>query len=156
MHINFWLDKWMPSDRSLMNLSTQQTITLAVKDALTGAGDWDINFLATHLPHNMMNQVVAIPTPKDMDGPYAIGGLEPILVTSLYKVPTTSNESVTFPMRGVGKAYGIGRVLTKFKLSCGLRPINVSLLIIVEADGGLGCPPLAQFVEMKMKRQSMC
>jgi len=45
MQTNFWLDKWMPSGHSPMNLSIQQTfdITLSVKDALTGAGDWDIN-----------------------------------------------------------------------------------------------------------------
>lgn len=65
----------MPDCCSIKNLSTQKTIdtTLALKDVLAGSGDWDINFLATHLPHNMMNQVVAIPAPKDTDGPNTIG-----------------------------------------------------------------------------------
>jgi len=65
----------MCTGHSLMNMCTQQTIdtTLAVKDALTCVGDWDVNFLTTHLPHNMMNQVVAIPAPTDTDGPDAIG-----------------------------------------------------------------------------------
>ncbi|PNX84623.1 hypothetical protein L195_g040686, partial [Trifolium pratense] len=62
--INFWLDKWMPNENSLMNLSTQQTIdtTLTVKDILTYKGEWNINFLNTHLPHTIVNQLVAIYT----------------------------------------------------------------------------------------------
>jgi len=55
--INFWLDNWMSDGRSLMNLSTQQTIdtTLTLKDTLTEAGEWDINFLTTNLPHEIVN-----------------------------------------------------------------------------------------------------
>ncbi|MCI59449.1 hypothetical protein A2U01_0080704, partial [Trifolium medium] len=58
-----------------MNSSTQQTIdtTITVKDALTESGDWEINFLMTHLPQTTVNQVLAIPTPKVSDGPDSIG-----------------------------------------------------------------------------------
>jgi len=90
----------MSSGRSLMNLSTQQTIdtTLAVKDALTGAGDWDINFLATHLPQDVMNQVVAIPAPKDTDGPDAIGwigtNIRHFTVQSAYNLQREHNISM--------------------------------------------------------------
>ncbi|MCI35438.1 ribonuclease H, partial [Trifolium medium] len=57
-----------------MNNSTQQIIdtTLTVKDALTESGDWDTNFLTTHLPLNIINQVMAIPAPKETDGPNSI------------------------------------------------------------------------------------
>ena len=73
--INFWLDNWMSDGRSLMNLSTQQTIdtTLTLKDTLTEAGEWDINFLTTNLPHEIVNQLVAILAPKETDGPDSIG-----------------------------------------------------------------------------------
>jgi hypothetical protein len=59
--INFWLDKWMPNGRTLMNLSTQQTvdITLTIKDTLTETGNWDLNFLTTNLPQDVVNQLVA-------------------------------------------------------------------------------------------------
>jgi hypothetical protein len=40
-----------------MKLSTQQTIdtTLTMKDILTDMGEWDNNFLTTHLPHAIVN-----------------------------------------------------------------------------------------------------
>jgi hypothetical protein len=73
--INFWLDKWMPNGRTLMNLSTQQTvdITLTIKDTLTETGNWDLNFLTTNLPRDVVNQLVAIPAPKETDGPDSLG-----------------------------------------------------------------------------------
>jgi hypothetical protein len=73
--INFWLDKWMPNGQTLMNFSTQQTIdtTLTVKDTLTESGDWDVNFLTIHLLDGIMKDLVAIPAPKDTDGPDSIG-----------------------------------------------------------------------------------
>ena len=62
--INFWLDNWMPDGRSLMSLSTQQTIdtTLTLKDTLTEAGKWDINFLTTNLPPRNCQSVGGYPS----------------------------------------------------------------------------------------------
>ncbi|MCH81203.1 RNA-directed DNA polymerase (Reverse transcriptase) [Trifolium medium] len=73
--VNFWLDKWMTDGHSLMNHSTQQMVdtTLTVKDTLTATGEWDINFLTANLPLTIVNQLVAIPAPKDTDGPDALG-----------------------------------------------------------------------------------
>jgi len=73
--INFWLDNWIPNGRSLINLSTQQTIdtTLTLKDTLTEVGEWDISFLTSNLPNEIVNQLVAIPAPKETDGPDSIG-----------------------------------------------------------------------------------
>jgi hypothetical protein len=73
--INFWLDNWMSDGHSFMNFSTQQTIdtTLTVKDTLTDTGEWEIIFLTTNLPHTTVNQLVAIPAPKDTDGPDILG-----------------------------------------------------------------------------------
>ncbi|GAU39340.1 hypothetical protein TSUD_60910 [Trifolium subterraneum] len=73
--INFWLDKWMPDGHTLMNLSTQQIVdtTLTIKDTVNDTGNWDLNFLTTHLPQTVVNQLVAIPTPKETDGPDSLG-----------------------------------------------------------------------------------
>ncbi|GAU44619.1 hypothetical protein TSUD_378970 [Trifolium subterraneum] len=73
--VNLWLDNWMRDDHSLMNHSTQQIIdtTLTVKDTLMDTGEWDINFLTANLPLTIVNQLVAIPAPKDTDGPDSLG-----------------------------------------------------------------------------------
>ncbi|CAJ2669285.1 unnamed protein product [Trifolium pratense] len=98
--INFWLDKWMPNGHSLMNFSTQQTIdtTLTVKDILTNMGEWDINFLTTHLPHTIVNQLVAIPAPKDTDGPDLLGwggtSTRQFTVQSAYNLQRGNNISI--------------------------------------------------------------
>jgi len=65
----------MPDGRSLMNICTQQTIdtTLTLKDTLTETGEWDLHFLTTNLPHITVNQLVAIPAPKETDGSDSIG-----------------------------------------------------------------------------------
>jgi hypothetical protein len=54
----------MPNGRTLLNLSTQQTVdtTLTIKDTLSGTENWDV-----------VNQLVAIPTPKETDGPDSQG-----------------------------------------------------------------------------------
>jgi hypothetical protein len=48
---------------TLMNDFIQQTID-TVKDALTELGYWNTNFLTTHLPLNIINRAMAIPTLK--------------------------------------------------------------------------------------------
>ena len=47
--------------------------TISVKDALNLAGDWDLNFLMDNLPADIVNQILALPTPSDFDGPDTVG-----------------------------------------------------------------------------------
>ncbi|PNX87940.1 RNA-directed DNA polymerase (reverse transcriptase) [Trifolium pratense] len=65
----------MTDGHSLMNHSTQQIVdtTLTVKNTLTDTGEWNIDFLIANLPLTTVNQLVAIPTPKDTDGPDSLG-----------------------------------------------------------------------------------
>ncbi|MCI07796.1 ribonuclease H, partial [Trifolium medium] len=65
----------MHDGHTLMNLSTQQIVdtTLTIKDTLIETGNWDLNFLTTHLPQTVVNQLVAIPSPKETDGPDSLG-----------------------------------------------------------------------------------
>ncbi|GAU49093.1 hypothetical protein TSUD_137780 [Trifolium subterraneum] len=74
-HINFWLDKWTLSGDSLINTTSQPVIdtTLSVRDVLNSTGDWNHNFLNDNLPVNIVNQILAIPAPTDLDGPDTIG-----------------------------------------------------------------------------------
>jgi hypothetical protein len=39
-----------------------------VQDVLNAVGDWNLAFLHENLPTNIVNQVVALPTPIDADG----------------------------------------------------------------------------------------
>jgi hypothetical protein len=112
----------MPDGRSLMNICTQQTIdtTLTLKDTLTETGEYDLNFLTTNLPNITVNQLVAIPAPKETVGWTPLVGLEQILVILLCKVLITCNERDTVLLKGIGRVCGVGKDLTKFKLSCGL------------------------------------
>jgi hypothetical protein len=59
----------------LMPTATNQLIdsTLMVKDVLTSEGKWNLNFLYNNLPHNIVNKVVALPTPKETDGSDLVG-----------------------------------------------------------------------------------
>jgi len=73
--INFWLDKWSPWGSSLLSNANNQLIdtTLSVKGVSTVDGSWNIDFLNSHLPLHKANQVFALPTPMDVDGPDTIG-----------------------------------------------------------------------------------
>jgi len=112
----------MPDDRSLLNICTQQTIdtTLTLKDTLTETDEWDLNFLTTNLPHITVNQLVAIPTPKETDGSDSIGwagtNTRHFTMQSAYNLQRERYRSI----EGIGRVCGVGKDLTEFKLSCGL------------------------------------
>jgi len=44
-----------------------------LKDTLIATVEWDLNFLTNILPHIIVNQLVAIPAPKEIDGLYSMG-----------------------------------------------------------------------------------
>jgi len=44
-------------------------IIASIRDALNTAGDWDLIFLMDNLPADIVNQILALPTPSDFDGP---------------------------------------------------------------------------------------
>jgi hypothetical protein len=73
--INFWMDKWTPSGSSLLLNATNNIvdITLLIKDVLIVKGQWDLNFLNTHLDPNTVSQIITIPTPMWVDGSDTIG-----------------------------------------------------------------------------------
>lgn len=67
---NFWLDKWVPNRSELLPSASQNFIdtTISVRDVLNAEGEWNLTFLHENLPTNIVNQVVALPTPIDADG----------------------------------------------------------------------------------------
>lgn len=68
-HTNFWLDKWVPNRTKLLPTASQNFIdtTIFMWDVLNAEGDWNLRFLRENLPTNIVNQVVALPTPIDAD-----------------------------------------------------------------------------------------
>ena len=74
-HTNFWLDKWVPNRSELFPSASQNFIdtTISVRDVLNTEGDWSLSFLRENLPTNIVNQVVALPTPIDVDGTDVMG-----------------------------------------------------------------------------------
>ena len=44
-----------------------------MQDVLNTEGDWSLSFLRENLPTNIVNQVVALPTPIDVDGTDVMG-----------------------------------------------------------------------------------
>ncbi|GAU12898.1 hypothetical protein TSUD_73850 [Trifolium subterraneum] len=72
---NFWLDKWGPNNVSLINFSTNLYVdtTIAVKDMVDHTGNWDFTFLLGNLPSNIVNRIIALPTPHETDGPDTFG-----------------------------------------------------------------------------------
>jgi hypothetical protein len=73
--INFWMDRWAPNSSFLMKAATNEAIdsTLNVKNVLTTKGKWNLNFLKNNLPLNVVNQLVALPKPRDTYGPDIVG-----------------------------------------------------------------------------------
>ncbi|CAJ2642253.1 unnamed protein product [Trifolium pratense] len=69
------MDRWTPNGSCFMEAATNQAIdsTLNVKDVLTIEGKWNLDFLKNNLPLNIVNQVVALPEPRDTDGPDVVG-----------------------------------------------------------------------------------
>jgi ribonuclease HI len=118
LQINFWLDKWMPNGQTLMNFSTQQTIdtTLTVKDTLTESGDWDVNFLTIHLLDGIVKNLVAIPAPKDTDGPDFIGwsgtNTRYFTVQSAYNLQRESNLPIEGNWKSLWSWKGPHRIQT--------------------------------------------
>ena len=57
----------------LLTSASQNLIhtTLSVRDVLTPEGNWDLIVLQDNLPNTIVNQVVALPSPNDADGPDA-------------------------------------------------------------------------------------
>ena len=47
--------------------------TISVRDVLNTSGDWNLNFLMDNLPVDIVNQILALPTPSDFDGPDIVG-----------------------------------------------------------------------------------
>ncbi|GAU34693.1 hypothetical protein TSUD_29340 [Trifolium subterraneum] len=74
-HQHIWMDRWVPNGSLLMPTATNEIIDsiLIVKDVLTSEGNWDLNFLYNNLRHNIVNQVVALPAPRETDGPDLVG-----------------------------------------------------------------------------------
>jgi len=70
---NLWMDKWVPKGGVLLTSASQNLIhtTLSVRDVLTPEGNWDLIVLQDNLPNTIVNQVVALPSPNDADGPDA-------------------------------------------------------------------------------------
>jgi hypothetical protein len=58
-----------------MKAATNEAIdsTLNVKNVLTTKGKWNLNFLKNNLPLNVVNQLVALPKPRDTYGPDIVG-----------------------------------------------------------------------------------
>lgn len=44
-----------------------------MKDVPTELGNWDINFLNAHLFHTIVNQLMSIPSQKEIDDPNSNG-----------------------------------------------------------------------------------
>lgn len=63
------MDRWVPNASSLITMATNQLIdsTLRVKDILS------FQILNDNLPPNVFNQLVALPAPRDNDGPNYVG-----------------------------------------------------------------------------------
>jgi hypothetical protein len=74
-NVNFWLDKWGPNNSSLISIATNSYVdtTLLVKDVVTPSGNWDQNFLFDNLPNNIVEKVLALPAPSNVDGPDTFG-----------------------------------------------------------------------------------
>jgi len=72
---NFWLDNWVPNRSELLPSASQNFIdtTISVRDVLNAEGDWNLSFLSENFPTNIVNHVVALPTPIDADGPDVMG-----------------------------------------------------------------------------------
>jgi len=75
-------------------------------------GEWGLNFLTTNLPQITVNELVAIPAPKETDGPNSIGWNGTIPVILLFKVLITYNERVTVLLNEIGRVCGVGKDLT--------------------------------------------
>jgi hypothetical protein len=58
-----------------MKAATNEAIdsTLNVKNVLTTKGKWNLNFLKNNLSLNVVNQLVALPKPRDTYGPDIVG-----------------------------------------------------------------------------------
>jgi len=57
--------------------------TISVRDALNTSGEWDLNFLIDNLHVDIVNQILALPTLSDFDGPDTVGwgGTNPLQFT---------------------------------------------------------------------------
>ncbi|CAJ2628117.1 unnamed protein product [Trifolium pratense] len=115
------MDRWVLDGSSLMTRATNQLIdsTLVVKDVLTDEGNWDLNFLNDNLPTNIVNQLVALPAPRDTDGPDSIGWKDTntrhFTVQSAYDLQRENVHHIDGDWTG----FGIGKDHTEFKLLCG-------------------------------------
>jgi len=47
--------------------------TISVRDALNISSEWDLNFLIDNLHVDIVNRILALPTPSDFDGPDTVG-----------------------------------------------------------------------------------
>ncbi|GAU45794.1 hypothetical protein TSUD_86970 [Trifolium subterraneum] len=83
--------------------------TLTIKDVITITGQWNIDFIQSHLPHAKANQVLALLAPMNADGPDSLDGKALVLATSRFKVPTNFNVETLTILRGIGKRYGTGK-----------------------------------------------
>jgi len=86
---------------------------------MSSSGNWDQNFLFDNLPNNIAEKVVALPDPSSGDGLDIIGwggtNTRQFSVKSAYDMKT----GIMLIPKGIGKVYGIGRVLIVYKLSFG-------------------------------------
>ncbi|MCH89194.1 hypothetical protein A2U01_0010087, partial [Trifolium medium] len=73
-----------------------------------------INFITTHLPHTIVNELVAISALKDTYGP------------DLCKAHITFSGETISPLREIGKVCGIGMDPIESKPSCGLPLMSAS------------------------------
>ncbi|XP_061339719.1 uncharacterized protein LOC133286328 [Gastrolobium bilobum] len=71
--IRFWCDKWLPMDRTLRELvideGSVRNDNLRVAEAVTQAGDWDMEWIRSMLPSNVSNMIYSFLAPHDEDRP---------------------------------------------------------------------------------------
>ncbi|GAU47866.1 hypothetical protein TSUD_404370 [Trifolium subterraneum] len=96
---NFWLDKWVPHNVELLPLALRDQIdtTLSVRDVLNQDGDWDVGFLSENLSNDIVTQVIALPTPTDVDGPDILGWAGTNTHQFTVKSAYTLNHAIAMP-----------------------------------------------------------
>jgi len=85
-----------------------------------------------------------------------LGEVEPIPISSQFKVLILCNIRIVQRWRVTGRFFGNGMTHITFKLLFGWLFMGESLLICEEVDGVLGFLLLAHVVEMMMKLSFMC
>lgn len=70
--VRFWLDKWVPNEPPLaLKISNPNLVinaTLSVREVIDISGTWKSSFLKDHVPTEIYEKIMALPSPLDEDG----------------------------------------------------------------------------------------